>query len=168
MSQAKDGGTPKPPWEALAERLREAVLQRLDQTGALTEESLERALKEAREWAAKLKEQYGDDLPRAFEQVRRDYRAKLAKAREQSRQHLDPERIGAGVLGVARELARQVGMRLNLLAAALEARLTRKAGGHAGPGTYTCNHCGQTLHIETPMPLPPCPHCRNTEFRRGY
>jgi hypothetical protein len=158
---------PKDLKEALVERLREAVRQRLDQTGAITEESLERALKESREWAAKLKEQYGDELPKALEQVRRDFRAALEQARAQARQHLHPERLGAGVLGVARELARQAGARLNRFAQGLDRRLTVKAGDEAGPGTYTCTECGHPQQVETPARLAECPQCRNTAFHRG-
>lgn len=168
MTQGTGGGTPKSPMEALVERLREAVRQRLDQTGAITEESLERALKESRDWAAKLKEQYGDELPKAIEEVRRDFRAAMAQARERTRKHLDPERIGAGVLGFARELARKAGARLNLFAQELDERLTHKAGDEAGPGTYTCTQCGHARHMESAGPLPPCPNCRHTVFRRGY
>jgi hypothetical protein len=168
MTEKDPGASPKEQMEALYERLSKSVRENLEKAGALTEESLERALKESRDWAAKLKEQYGEDIPKVVEYVRRDFREAIHTAREQTRRSLDLDRIGAGVLGFVQKMARKAGSRLDSFAKDLDERLAYKTGEVAGPGTLTCTACGQQMHFESATRIPPCPKCRQTAFRRGY
>ena len=40
-------------------------------------------------------------------------------------------------------------------------------GELTGPGTLTCNQCGEKLHFYKSGKIPPCPKCHQTEFHRS-
>ncbi len=40
-------------------------------------------------------------------------------------------------------------------------------GEIAGPGTLSCNECGEKLHFYKAGKIPPCPQCRGTVFHRS-
>ena len=168
MTGQESGGSPQEQIAALYERMSAMVRDRVEKAGALTEESLERALRESLDWAARLKEQYGEDLPNVLESVRRDFREAVRAAREQTRKSLDLERIGAGLLGFVQRMAREAGSRLDSFAKDLDERLGYSTGEVAGPGTLTCLHCGHPQHFDAAARIPPCPKCHETSFRRGY
>ena len=39
-------------------------------------------------------------------------------------------------------------------------------GEITGPGTLTCDNCGEKLHFYKTGKVPPCPKCRGTGFHR--
>lgn len=40
-------------------------------------------------------------------------------------------------------------------------------GEKPGKGTYTCDKCGTTVHLDDRTDtLPPCPKCHKTSFRK--
>lgn len=162
------GDAPKSNLEALYERMNKVVRDNLEKAGALTEETLERALKESRDWAAKLKGQYGEDIPKVMEYLRRDFTEAVNAARQQTRKSFDLDRLGVGVIGFVQKMAQKAGSRLDSIAKDLDQRLTYKTGEVAGPGTLTCVQCGQTMQFASATRIPPCPKCRSTQFRRSY
>ena len=167
--EKQTGATPpKTSLENLYERMSKVARENLEKAGALTEESLERALKESRDWAGRLKEQYGEDVPKVMEYLRRDFQEAVKAARQQTRKSLDLDRIGVGVLGFVQKMARKAGSRLDSIAQDLDERLTYKTGEIAGAGTLTCAQCGQQMQIGSATRIPPCPKCRGTFFRRSY
>ena len=173
--QAGDKGGGPPPgdseprgMESLYEKMSKAVRENLEKAGELTEETLERALKESREWARQLREHYADDVPKVVEFLRRDFQDAIRLTREQTRKKLDIDRLGVGVLAFVQRMAQKAGSRLDSFASRLGERLTYKTGEIAGPGTLTCLNCGQQMAIETASRIPPCPKCRGTGFRRSY
>jgi hypothetical protein len=169
MSEHESGGAPsKSNLEALYEKMSKAVRENLERAGALTEETLERALRESRDWASRLKEQYGEDIPKVIEYLRRDFQEAVNAARQQTRKSLDMDRIGAGILGFVQRMAQKAGSQLDSFASRLDERLTYKTGEVAGPGTLTCTQCAQQMHFSAASRIPPCPKCRNTTFRRSY
>jgi len=40
-------------------------------------------------------------------------------------------------------------------------------GEMSGPGTLTCDECGEKLHFYKAGKIPPCPKCHNTVFHRS-
>lgn len=169
MSDNRSGGpSTKQSLEALYEKMSTVVRANLERAGTLTEETLERALKEARDWARQLKEQYGEDVPKVAEYLRRDFQEAVRQAGKQTRRSLDLDRIGVGILGFVQKMAERAGSQLESFASKLDERLTYKTGEVAGPGTLTCTRCSQHLSFDSASRIPPCPKCRNTTFRRGY
>lgn len=154
--------------ESLYERMSRAFRDNLERYGALTEETMERALEETRDWARQLREYYNEDVPRVSEFLRRDIQEAVRQARQQTRRSLDFNRIGAGVMGFVQRMAKNAGSRLDAIASRLDERLTYKTGEVAGPGTLTCARCEQVLVFEHPRRIPPCPRCHSTAFRRSY
>ena len=154
--------------ESLYEKMSKAVRDNLEKAGELTEETLERALKESREWARQLREHYAEDIPKVVEYLRRDFQDAIRLTREQARKKLDVDRLGVGVLAFVQRMAQKAGSQLDSFASRLSERLTYKTGEIAGPGTLTCQNCGQQMSIESASRIPPCPKCRGTGFRRSY
>jgi hypothetical protein len=154
--------------ESLYEKMSKAVRENLEKAGALTEETLERALKESREWARQLREHYGDDVPKVVDYLRRDFQDAIRITREQTRKKLDLDRLGVGVLAFVQRMAQKAGSQLDSFASRLSERLTYKTGEIAGQGTLTCVNCAQQMSIETASRIPPCPKCRGTSFRRSF
>jgi isocitrate dehydrogenase len=154
--------------ESLYEKMSKAVRDSLEKAGSLTEESLERALKESREWARQFRAQYGDDIPKVAEFLRRDFREAIRITREQTRKKLDWDRLGVGVLDFVQRMAEKAGNRLDGFASRLGERLTYKTGEVTGAGTLTCTACGQQVILDGAARIPPCPKCRGTAFRRSY
>ena len=169
MSENRNGGPgSKQSLESLYEKMSTVARESLERAGTLTEETLDRALKEARDWARQLKEQYSEDVPKVAEYLRRDFQEAVRHAGEQTRRSLDLDRIGVGVLGFVQKMAERAGSQLESFASKLDERLTYKTGEVAGPGTLTCTQCPQQLAFDSASRIPPCPKCRNTTFRRSY
>ena len=154
--------------ESLYDKMNKAVRENLEKAGELTEETLERALKESREWARQLREHYADDVPKVVEFLRRDFQDAIRLTREQARKNLDIDRLGVGVIAFVQRMAQKAGSRLDSFASSLGERLNYKTGEIAGQGTLTCLNCGQKMSLDTASRIPPCPKCRGTGFRRSY
>ena len=41
-----------------------------------------------------------------------------------------------------------------------------RSGEVCSPGTFSCNHCGHSLHLEKTGHIPPCANCHHAEFYR--
>ena len=152
----------------LYERMSKILRQNLERAGMLTEEAFELALNESREWAYKLRENYGDDISKVAEFIRRDWHEAIRFTRERTRKSLDLDRLQAGLLDLLSRLAKSAGSQLDSFASKLQERLTYKTGEIAGAGTLECTGCGQDLFFDKPTRIPPCPKCRGTNFTRGY
>ena len=169
MSDNRSGGPgSQQGLEAIYEKVSTVVRANLARAGTLTEETLARARKEARDWARQLKEQYGEDVPTVAEYLRRDFQEAVRQAGKQTRRSLDLDRIGVGILGFVQKMAERAGSQLESFASKLDERLTYKTGEVAGPGTLTCTQCSQHLSFDSASRIPPCPKCHSTTFRRGY
>jgi len=168
----KDAGRDDPGVKAnmaeLYEKMSRIVRDSLERAGTVTEDVFERGLRESRDWAFKMRENYGDDINRVSEFIRRDWQEGVRITREQTRKSLDLDRLQAGFLGVLSRLAGSAGSQLESFASKLKERLTYKTGEIAGAGTLECAGCGQHLIVEKPTRIPPCPKCRGTIFERSY
>lgn len=152
----------------LYEKMSKILRDNLERAGMLTEEAFERALNESREWAYKLKENYGNDIGKVAEFIRRDWHEAIRFTRERTRQSLDLDRLQAGLLDLLSRLAKSAGSQLESFASKLQERLTYKTGEIAGAGTLECTVCGQELFFDKPTRIPPCPKCHGTDFTRRY
>ncbi len=142
--------------------------ENLERAGSLSDEVFERALREAREQAAKLRDTYGDDVGHVADSIRRDWHNAIRFTGEQYRRKLELDRLQAGVLGVLARLAKSAGEQLEAFASQINQRLTYKTGEIAGAGTLQCDRCEQTLSFEKATRIPPCPRCHGTVFRRSF
>jgi hypothetical protein len=167
-SESSTGGDGPSSLTELYEKMSRAVRESVERAGAVTEESLERALKEARELAQRLREDYGEDVANVSEFIKRDWHEAIRMTREQTRRSFDLDRLQAGLLGVLLKLAQSAGSQLESFANRLNERLTYKTGEIAGAGTLECRECGQHLSFEKATRIPPCPKCRSTVFRRSF
>lgn len=152
----------------LYERMAASVREYVERAGTLSEETLERGLKEARELAQRLRTDYGEDIGKISEFIRRDWHEAIRLTREQTRRSFDFERIQIGLLGTLSRLAQQLGSQLESFADRVNQRLTYRTGEIAGAGTLACRQCEQQLTFEKATRIPPCPKCRGTVFRRSY
>jgi hypothetical protein len=152
----------------LYEKMSRIFRENLERAGTLTEDAFERALKESREWAGRFKENYGEDINRVSEYIRRDWQNAIRFTRDQTRKSFDLDRLQVGVLGVLASLARSAGEQLEVFAGKINDRLTYKTGEIAGAGTLQCTRCEQVLTFEQATRIPPCPKCHHTTYRRSY
>ena len=152
----------------LYEKMNRVMREKMEKAGVVSEEVLERTLHESREWASKLKENYGDEINRVSDFLRRDWQEAVRITREQTKKNLDLDRLQAGLMGLLSRMAASAGSQLESFAAKLKERLTYKTGEIAGAGSLECRECGQQLHFEKPTRIPPCPKCRGAIFQRSY
>ncbi len=152
----------------LYEKMSKTLRENLERAGSFTEEVFEAALRESREWAQKLRENYSSDVGRVSDFIRRDWHEAIRISREQARKSLDLDRLQLGLLALLARLAQSAGSQLESFASRLNERLTYKTGEIAGAGTLECSGCGRQLPIEKPTRIPPCPKCRGTDFLRSF
>lgn len=152
----------------LYENMSQTLKENLDKAGSLTEEAFEKALRETKDWAGRMKEHYSEDISRVSEFLKRDWHSAINQTREQTRKSLDLDRIQVGVMGVLAKFAKVAGSSLETFSNKLAKRLTYKTGEIAGAGTLECASCGQKLIYDKPTRIPPCPKCRSTGFRRSF
>lgn len=166
--QEEGNGEARPNLTELYEKMSLVLRENLAKAGTLTEEAFERALKESREWAEKMREHYGDDIGKVAGFIRRDWHAAIQFTREQTRRRFDMDRLQVGLLDVLSSLARSAGEQLEEFANKINDRLTYKTGEIAGAGKLVCLGCQQQLSFEKATRIPPCPKCRHTSFRRTF
>ena len=152
----------------LYEKMSKMLRENVERAGNISEEVFEKALTESREWAYKLKDNYGDDIGKVSDFIRRDWHEAIRHTSGQARKRLDIDRLQAGMLDVLSRLAGSAGSQLENFAGKLKEKLRYKTGEIAGAGTLECSGCGQQLAFEKPKRIPPCPKCRGSIFERRY
>lgn len=166
------GGWSREDLTELYETMSRIFRDNMERAGTLTEEAFERALRETRDWAGKMRENYrdhyADDVSRVADYIRRDWHEGIRYAREQYRRNFDFDRLQAGAMGALSRLAKSAGEQLEAFASKLSERLTYKTGEIAGAGTLQCLQCDQQLVFDKATRIPPCPKCHGTQFRRSF
>ena len=152
----------------LYEKMSEIFHESMEKAGSLTEETRERAMQEAREFAGKLRGQYGEDISKVAGFIRRDWDAAVKYTREETRKHLGKESVTEGLLGLVGSLARTAGAYLEKLGKDMDRAGKYHTGEVTSVGSLVCVQCGQSLRFGRPTQIPPCPKCRHTEFKRQY
>lgn len=167
-SKSPDGGEQWRDLTELYEKMSQMLHMQMERAGILSEEAFDRALKETRERAEKLKEDYGEDVSRVSDALRRDWLNTMKHLKGKARMNLDMDRVQAGVLGLISKLAESAGSQLEHFINHVNERLTYKTGEIAGAGKLECTECQQPLVFDKPRRVPPCPKCRNTHFKRKF
>jgi len=152
----------------LYEKMSRVFQERLEQAGKISVEAFDHALRETREWAERMKENYGEDVVRVGESIQRDWMDAIRYTREQALKNLDLERVQVGLLGFLGRVARSAGTQLEQFADRVSERVTYKTGEIVGSGTLVCEKCGQLITLEQPRRVPPCPKCHHTHFNRSF
>jgi hypothetical protein len=152
----------------LYEKMSRVFRTNMERAGSLSEEAFERALRETREWAGRLREHYADDITRVGDYIRRDWHAGIRYTQEHYRRNFDFDRLQAGALDLISQLAKMAGAQLEAFASKINDRLTYKTGEIAGAGSLQCTNCEQVLSFDKATRIPPCPKCRGTSFRRSF
>ncbi|MDH4120173.1 MAG: zinc ribbon-containing protein [Deltaproteobacteria bacterium] len=150
------------------EKMSVIVKKNLDKAEVVTEEALEKAIKESKAWAAKQKVKYGPEVQKAADALRRDFQSRLTKATEETKKGLNLERLGAGILSLTQRVAKTVGVGLDHFADKLNDKITCHTGEVTGAGTLTCAKCGAKVKLTKASLIPECPKCGHNTFRRGY
>ncbi len=154
-------------YDRLAERFRLAYEQGTDRSRAAMEVAAEKAREQmaaagavTRDQSERLKVLLLRDLDRTA--------AELRTAGERARERLDPARLGAGALASLAKALEAAGDGLHDFAHRADEALAYRTGEVTSAGTLTCAGCGGVLRFRETGTVPPCPSCRNTEFRKGY
>ena len=153
-------------YDTMAERVRAY----LEQAGNGID-TVQKALSSARDTAVELGELSRDEAERVAMWVRRDLHDAgeyLSRTGHELGDwlHMDLELLEHALLDLIGKAADRT--QLDMLKFQEQ---TLQAGEYhtgevTGPGTLSCRACGETLHFERPGHIPPCPHCRGTDFER--
>ena len=87
---------------------------------------------------------------------------------KETKDKLDPTRLGAGALASLSSLLHLAGDTFRELAAKTDQALTCKTGELTSAGGLTCEKCGKTIKLKKSGRIPPCPNCQGTNFKKGY
>jgi len=166
--QESKGSDSKASTVELYEKMSKIFREKFERAGSLSEEAFEKAMSETREWGERMRDNYGDDVSKVTEFIRRDWHDAIRFTREQTRRSFDLERLQAGAMDLISRLAKSAGTQLEDFASRISERLTYKTGEIAGAGTLQCIKCEQNLILDKATRIPPCPKCHNTLFRRSY
>jgi hypothetical protein len=152
-------------------RMMERVRQTLHDTESRAVPAIRHSIDKARETAVALEELSHDEAEKIAYYLKRDLQD-AGKHLEESSQELadwlrfDIDRIEDRLL----ELFSQVADRTRVEWAELQRELDKDPPYHSGevtgPGTLYCTACNNPLQFHHTARIPPCPKCRNGDFRR--
>ncbi len=151
-------------YDRLAERFRELFEQAPEKTAEAARAALEKARAQLTA-AGVLGEEQGKRL-KAF--LERDLAQLVADLGQETRERLNPSRIGAGAVSMFVSVVSAAADALRGMAERAEKSITVRSGEITSAGTLTCVDCGQQLHFRRTGRVPPCPKCGGTVFRKGY
>ena len=169
MAENKDSqhGPDVEQFEKLAARTRELFEESVEKSRSALEDAMETAKKEmvaAGDFTAEKGEQLRKFVMREMPLSQDE----LESAFRDAKQSLHPERVGYGVLGMMQSLASSAGEALSDMAESIKAHRSYRTGEICGPGTLTCDNCGNELTMSKTGRVPPCAKCKHTQFSRSY
>ncbi|HKJ83109.1 MAG TPA: NADP-dependent isocitrate dehydrogenase [Mariprofundaceae bacterium] len=118
--------------------------------------------------AGEFSEEQGKRLQSFLE---RDLGEAVSQARKfgsETRERLNPSRLGVGALASITSLLNMAGSTLSGMANRAGKALTYHSGEITSAGTLKCTACGKRMHFKKTGRIPPCPNCHSTEFRKSY
>ena len=134
-------------------------------------ESMSVALEKANEQLIELGE-FGTEQGEKLKQyLSRDLDQTISDAQhlgEEAKERLHPARLGAGALSSLATALELTSNALHSLSDKTKKTLTYKTGEMTTAGTFTCQACGQKVHLKETGHVPPCPKCPGTLFNKGY
>ena len=87
---------------------------------------------------------------------------------EEAKERFHPTRLGAGALSSLATVLELTSNALHSLSVKTKETLTYRAGEMTSAGTFTCQACGQEVHLKKTGHVPPCPKCDGTLFNKSY
>jgi hypothetical protein len=85
-----------------------------------------------------------------------------------AKEQLHPERLRDGTLAVLGSAFRAGGDLLQSWSRWANEAVVYEAGETASAGTLTCLNCGRVIHLAKTSPVPLCPDCLATRFRKTF
>jgi hypothetical protein len=154
-------------YETMLERSIEDVHKIEDKTGP----ALHDLIDSARQKAIQLGELSEDEAEKLAEYLKRDLADAAFYLTEKGRELKDwfgfeDSLIGQELLQRFMQAADQTTVGLNELKIELAAQAGYRTGEVTGPGTLTCDGCGEMLHFHRAGRIPPCPKCHKADFHR--
>jgi len=135
-----------------------------EKSAAFAQTALEKARKNLTS-AGAFSEEQGQKLKKFME---RDFTHMASEMRDEAREKLDPNRLGAGALSSIAGLLRGAGSVLSDVANRADKNLKCRSGEVTSAGTLICIACGHEIHKKKTGRVPPCPKCHATEFKKTY
>lgn len=133
--------------------------------------TVRQAIEHAREKVVEFGEVTREEAHQIGEYVRRDLHDAgdyLSRTGRELRDwaQIDMELVEQGLLDLFSRAADRTRLEIEAFNREIEAGPPYHTGEMTGPGTLSCDDCGQLMHFHQPGHIPPCPHCRHTVFRR--
>jgi hypothetical protein len=168
-----DNNDPHKPDERL-ERAYHAMMQRVQEALSRADDgvdTLNQALRHARDTAVNLGELSREEAARVSDWVQRDMQdagSYLARTGHELRDwlHMDLELIEYSLLDLLTSVADKTRLEMLQFEEDLSHQGEYHSGEIAGPGTLECRECGELLHFKQAGHIPPCPRCHATSFGR--
>jgi vacuolar-type H+-ATPase subunit H len=148
----------------------ETMLERINKASDRATPVLGNAIDHARETAVELGELTREEADKIATYIERDIKDAASFIVETGQDfkewfRFDVQLIEARVFNMFASIADQTSIELHKFAE-MARRAPSRTGEISGPGTLECTRCGEQLHFKKTGHIPPCPKCRETEFKR--
>ena len=169
-----------PEKKATMDRLTDAYEAMLEYVHDAMIEAKENALPGLREYLGDVREKMveigeltreeAEQIANYLERDIKDAASYLSETGEQLSQwwRFDVQQVENRLLEMFINVADQTKLELEKLAKQAKSATVYRAGEVTGPGTLVCSQCGKELNFHKTGHIPPCPHCKGSEFHRNY
>jgi hypothetical protein len=153
------------------ERMLEQLRHQLTDWRAETGPRLRHALASARDHLVELGELSREEADRVADWLRRDVEEAADYTAKTQRDlsdwfRMDLQLIESWLWDKFSSVADETRLDWQRFQASVDEAAHYHTGEIAGPGTLICRACGETLQFVRTGHIPPCPHCRESVFRR--
>lgn len=154
-------------YAVMLERANEVIDKAEEQARPAFENAVERAQQTAHE----LGELTREEARLIADYVKRDVRdvgQHLAASRQELSEwfRFDVQQVESRLWEAFAAAADRTSLEWMRLAGMARKRVTYRAGEITGPGTLSCDACGEVVNFDRPSEIPPCPRCRADVFHR--
>ena len=148
----------------------EIMLERVNKVGDRASPVLGNAIDHARETAVDLGELTREEADKIATYIERDIKDAASFIVETGQDfkdwfRFDVQLVETKIFDMFASVADQTSVELKKFAE-MARRAPSRTGEITGPGTLECTRCGEQLHFKKAGHIPPCPKCRETEFKR--
>lgn len=155
-------------YERMLERVQGFIQEVEHETGP----ALKHALERARDTATELGELTRDEAERVAYYLRRDLEDAGKHLKDSGEElgswlRFDATLIERSLAVLFLQAADRTRVELEQLQMEAEAVGEWHSGEITGPGTLLCKNCGYELVMHRATPIPPCPRCGGTDYRRN-
>jgi len=152
------------------DRMMEQAKKALEQTREGHVPSLQELLDTARDKSVELGELTMEEAQKVSDYLKRDLEDAARNWQENQRQlsewlHFDMQLVEDKLRDIFALMVDHTQQTLDRFAKQANA-VGWHTGEIVGPGTLTCNACGEELHFHKTGRIPPCPKCAQTAFKR--